>query len=370
MPIDSLQAERQKIATDEHIDLQQFSRETQTVVGEANALNRSGEDDKALGKLLELRKYAPLEQYPDYSVQAVCFNIYQKLAKEREASACRQRANALAEILLKRSGSGSAPDDPVRVIRVGEIGDWLRLRAARPTNVQSIQYRGAALQKVTYSTPAGNGDVVSYFLMNPREVAEISQATQDIFKPLPISASDGKYAAALKEARERRAAFLADRSFNYLELMQRVQDVQKQAMQLAQQGDATGALSKIREIETIRPIREIPIFALISNYSALLGKAGDTSAQADMRLYLFGITQDIAHSGDGLTPETAVHVIAISEESSWLAVKKLRLVRQALVRNGDARYDVLETIDANGQSRNYYFDVTQLFGRYALVENQ
>ncbi|MEK7916172.1 DUF4919 domain-containing protein [Burkholderia contaminans] len=366
--IDTLQTERQRIANDEHIDLQAFSRDTQAVAGQANALNQSGASQQALDKLLELQKYAPLDRYPDYAVQAACFNIYKSLANAPEAGACRRRAAGFAAILLKFSGSGSTPDDPVRVVRVGEIGEWLRLRQVQATDVEAIQHQGASLQKVTYSG-AVSGAAVAYFVTNPRESAEINQASRDIFKPLPVSDQDGKYAVAWKDARAQRARFLSDRSFNYLELMQLVQDSQKQAIQLEQQGDIAGALSKIREVERIRPIRDIPVFSLISNYSALLGKAGDTAAQADMRLYLFGITQEIAHSGDGLTPETAVHVVAVNEEYSWLAVKQLRVTGQALIRKGDRRYDEMTATDASGQSRRYYFDVTPFFERYQPAAN-
>ena len=369
-PIDLLQAERQRIGKDAQIDLQQFSHDTQAIVAQANVLNQSGESQKALEKLLELNKYASLDRYPDYTVQVVCFNVYTGLANERDATACRRRAAAMAVILLKLSGGGNTPDDPVRIVRVGEIGDWLRLRSAKMTDVQAIQYQGSSLQKVTFTTPADSHVEVAYFLMNPREVFEIDQTARDIFQPLPVSDTDGKYAAAMKEAHERRAKFLSDQSFNYRELVQLVQDSQKEAMQLAQQGDVEAALSKIREVERIRPIRDIPIFSLVSNYSALLGKAGDEGAHADMRLYLFGITQDIAHSGDGLTPETAIRVIAVNEEYSWLFAKKLHATRQALIRNGDSQYDAIEATDASGRSRTYYFDVTPFFDRYLPVANK
>ncbi|HEF5869765.1 TPA: DUF4919 domain-containing protein [Burkholderia cenocepacia] len=368
--IDVLQAERQRVGTDAHINLQQFSRDTQAIATQAYALSQSGENRQALDKLLELNKYAPLDRYPDYTVQVVCFNIYTDLANERDATACRRRAAAMAVILLKLSGSGKAPDDPIRIVRVGEIGDWLRMRSAKMSDVQAIRHQGSSLQKVTFTTPADSHAEVAYFLMNPREVSEIDQSAQDVFQPLPVSDNDGKYAAAMKEAHERRAKFLSDQRFNYRELIQLVQDSQKAAMQLAQQGDVAGALSKIREVERIRPIRDIPIFSLVSNYSALLGKAGNEGAHADMRLYLFGIAQDIAHSGDGLTPETAVRVIAVNEEYSWLSAKKLHVTRQALIRNGDSQYDAIEATDASGRSRTYYFDVTPFFGRYVPVANK
>ncbi|WP_414447489.1 DUF4919 domain-containing protein [Burkholderia sp. 22PA0099] len=362
-----MQTARQALADNAQINFQQFSRDTLSIVTAANALDRSGKDWDALTKLQELEKYAPLAQYPDYDAQIVCFNIYHKLGLIIKATECRQRVDALADILLKRSGSGDTPDDPVRVVRIGEMGVWVRLHSGTVGNVSTLEYRGATLQKVSYVAPAGGSPGIVYFTTNPREAQEIKQANPDIFKPLPVTADQGKFAAALKDAHERRITFLNDTSFNYLELIRAVQDDQKQAMQLIQQGDATAALAKLREIEKIRPLRDIPIFSLMSVYSFLLGKSGDTQAQDEIRLYLFGIEQDIAHSGDGLTPDTAVHVVAISEEVNWLLAKKLRAGRQSLDTVPARKIDAIDTVDAGGQSRTYYFDVTELYKRYRLV---
>ncbi|WP_459625197.1 hypothetical protein [Burkholderia sp. 3C] len=362
-----MQTARQALADNAQINFQQFSRDTLSIVTAANALDRSGKDWDALTKLQELEKYAPLAQYPDYDAQIVCFNIYHKLGLIIKATECGQRVDALADILLKRSGSGDTPDDPVRVVRIGEMGVWVRLHSGTVSNVSTLEYRGATLQKVSYVAPAGGSPAIVYFTTNPREAQEIKQANPDIFKPLPVTADQGKFAAALKDAHERRITFLNDTSFNYLELIRAVQDDQKQAMQLIQQGDATAALAKLREIEKIRPLCDIPIFSLMSVYSFLLGKSGDTQAQDEIRLYLFGIEQDIAHSGDGLTPDTAVHVVAISEEVNWLLAKKLRAGRQSLDTVPARKIDAIDTVDAGGQSRTYYFDVTELYKRYRLV---
>ncbi|PCE25442.1 hypothetical protein BWP39_13015 [Paraburkholderia acidicola] len=362
--VEQLQLQRQKFSQDEKVDLQQLSHDIQAAVKDSDALDRAGKDTEAINRLSDLEKYAPLGQFPDYNVQALCSNIYGKLNKQDQSRDCRERAHAMAEILEKRSGSGTTPDDPVRVIRIDEITQWINLRSAMPTDVKGIRYHDTELQKVTYSIRAADGQpAVSYFLINPRVFASTNRTGSSAFDPLPVKASDGKYFVALQQAHEQRVKFLSDRSFNYLELMQLCRDSEKQAIQLAQQGDINGALSKIREVEKIRPIREIPLFSLISNYSMLLGKAGDVDAQADMRLYLFGITQDIARSGDGLSPETAIHVIATDEEYSWLHAKKLRLTRQTLMPQGTSQYDALDTVDASGKTQTFYFDVGQIVDR-------
>jgi hypothetical protein len=364
---DQLESQRQRFSKDEKIDLNQLSLEIQSTAKDTLALDQSGNDVDALSRLLTLQKYVPLEQFPDYNVQVLCANIYEKLNRKQQASDCRDRAHAMAEILQKRSGSGMTPDDPVRVVMVGEINEWVNLHSANISNVRGYQYHDTPLQQITYTGPSTGGQpAIAYFAINSRATASINRSAPSLFDPLPLN---GEYALAYKQAHEQRIQFLADHSFNYPALIQLCRDSGKQAMQLAQQGDYKGALAKIREVEKIRPIRNIPMFSIISNYSYLLGKSGNADAQADLRLYLFGITQDIAHSGDGLSPESALHVVDTGEEYSWLAAKKLRLTRQQLITKGDSRYDALDTVDGNGKAQTFYFDVTQIFSRENPLSN-
>ncbi|RXV73474.1 DUF4919 domain-containing protein [Burkholderia stabilis] len=358
--VDQLLSQRQKFAHDDKIDLQQLSRDIEGTAKEANELDRAGKGGDALRRLSELTKYAPLDEFPDYDVQAVCSNIYGHFNRPLSDD-CRARAHAMADILKNRIGSGSSPDDPVRVITIAEVHEWMNLHSANISNIQAYQYRDVPLQKVTYSGQSTGGQsAIAYFEINSRAFASITRSAPNVFDPLPL---DGKYATAYQQAHEKRIRFLADHSFNYPELIHLCRDLGKQAMQLAQQGDYNGALSKIKEVEKVRPIHDIPIFSIISNYSYLLGKTGNAEAQSEIRLYLFGITQDIAHSGDGLSPETAIHVADDGEEYTWLMSRKLRLTKQALIMKGNSRYDALDTTDLNGNSRTYYFDVTQIFDR-------
>jgi hypothetical protein len=369
--IEQLQAQRQAFSQDNKIDLQQLSKEIQATVKDADVLDRTHNGLQAINVLLGLQKYAPLAQFPSYDVQMQCAKLYAELERNKDAQACRERAAALAEILQTRSGSGATPDDPVRVITISEIGEWARSQSAKISNVLAYPHRNENLQALTYSSPATDGQSkVAYFLFDPRLQASISSKKVDIFDPLPVGPGDGKYQVALNQAHEARIKFLNDQSFNYPELIQLSDSAQREAMQLAQQGDIQGALAKIREVEKIRPIQQIPVFNLISNYSFLLGKSGDLDAQSNMRLFLFGITQDIAHSGDGLKPESAIHVVAISEEYTWLHEKNLRVTGQHLLMDGNSRYDAMDTLDANGNHKTFYFDVSQVFTRESPVPVQ
>ncbi len=327
------------------------------------------QENAAINRLLVLEKYAPLAQLPSFDVQTVCARIYTKQSKETDAEACRERAAAMAEILQKRSGTGATPADPVHVLTINEISEWAHSQSAHVSGVQGYAYQGTELQALTYYGPATAGkSYTAYFLLNSRVFSVAKKI--DVFDPVQVGSGDGRYQAAFNRAHDSRIKFLNDLSYNYMELIQLCQVSTREALRLQQQGDFSGALAKIREIEKIRPIQEIPIFDLISAYSFLLGKAGDANAQSEMRLYLFGISQDIAHSGNGATPESAIHVIAISEEYDWLRVKNLRMTRQSLIKNGNDRYDAIEANDANGHSQTVYFAVTQLVTRYRPTQVQ
>ncbi len=365
-----LQSQRQAFAQDEKIDLEALSREIQATVKESEALDQAGNDTGAISRLRVLEKYAPLPQFPSYDVQMECAKLYAKLAKQDDAEACRQRAVALADILKERTGSGATPDDPVRVITINEVTEWLRSQSLRITGLQTYPYHNENLQVVSYTGPSTVGkSPVAYFLLNSRIVTSLNKKA-GIYDPLPVSAKDGKYYAALQQAHEARVRFLNDKSFNYGELAYLCTNSERDALQLAQQGDINGALAKIREVEKIRPIQDIPITDFIAAYSFLLGKSGDVETQMKMRLYLFGINQDIAHSGNGLSQDTAVHIVATSEEYAWVRAKNLRVTRQQLVQNGESRYDLLDAVDASGHSQTFYFEVTQVFNREIPVAAQ
>jgi hypothetical protein len=366
---EQLQAARQHFGDGTQVDPQQLAKDVNAAIADAVALARVGNNVGAIGRLEQLKPYAPLDQFPDIDVQTLCGAFYAKLQQTDQANACRDRAHVLAEILNNRSGSGATPDDPVRIEIVREINEWVRLQGGTVKGVEPLQSRGTELQKVSFSTKGTDTTSVAYFLIDPR-VMVATMSKRSVFDPMPLSASDGRYATALQQAHDLRVQFLADRSFDYPALMLLCHETEKQAMKLAQQGDFNGALARMREIEKVRPIRQIPIFGVVSIYSYLLGKTGNTGEQSEMRMLLFGIMQDIAHSGDGLGMGTAMHVVSDDEEYSWLADKHLRVTKQSLLEDGAKRYDELTTVDADGHVRSYYFEVTQAFQRTTPVAVQ
>jgi hypothetical protein len=78
------------------------------------------------------------------------------------------------------------------------------------------------------------------------------------------------------------------------------------------------------------------------------------------------VQQAIAHSGDGSSPETAIHVILVEEEYEWIREKKLKLVKQTLLERDGQRYDVMTVEDAKGVQTQVFFAITGLYARQSL----
>lgn len=166
---------------------------------------------------------------------------------------------------------------------------------------------------------------------------------------------------SIDQAREKRNRFLNDNTFPYLALIGKIREAMKAAMYLDSQKKPAEALAKLKEIEAVRPIEEIPMTELLALYSLLNGKLGNTEKQREVRTLLFGINQTIAHSGDGLSPETAVEVIAVSEEYAWLRDKGRTMSNQRVQDTPSGKFDVLTTKDMNGNERDYYFNITRMY---------
>jgi hypothetical protein len=193
----------------------------------------------------------------------------------------------------------------------------------------------------------------------------MSQREMRRFAPFPIDQMAPDMTAALEKARSRRAAFLADHSFDYLKLRELVNAKIKEAATLDMQGKTQDALAALRQVEQLRPIEDIPTPRLLSVYSYLVGKAGDTQKQRELRTYIFGVQQAIAHSGDARSDASAMQVILIDEEYEVLADRQLKLVKQQLVDRGARKFDVLTGTDGKGQTSELWFDITALSARSA-----
>lgn len=183
------------------------------------------------------------------------------------------------------------------------------------------------------------------------------------YAPIPTEQMRPEDRAMLDLARKKRERFLADRSFGYAELEDQVRKLIEASARLDMQGKPQEALAKLREIEQVRLIADIPTPELVGWYSHLLGKNRQLVLQREMRGLLFGTQQAIAHSGDGRSTATAIDVVFIDEEYDVLRDRKLKPIQQAIRETADQKYDVMTVEDAQGRRSEMFFRVTGLYER-------
>ena len=363
--VSALTAAREALARDGAVDVGELSKAIRAAVIEAERIEKKGDYRGALDRLRQLEKYGPLMELPSYDVHTLSAWLHSRLGDSKSAGAHTARADAMRELLQRRLGSGQTPDDPKQVVMVNDISEWARMQLARVAEVRSYPHKGRELMEVSYSGPeTGNQRRIAYFeLARPARAAIRAQSR--LYDPLPLAELRPDDRKRVEEARQKRNRFLEDTSFPYLELVGKLGEVMKAAIALEAQGRSADALAKLKEIEAMRPIEEIPMTQVVSLYSLLVGKTGNTEKQRELRALIFGINQAIAHSGDALTPETAIEVIAIEEEYAWLRDRGLTRVRQRLLDTPAGKFDVLTAKDAAGNERDYYFNVSRMFARTA-----
>lgn len=356
----ALQAQREALFDGGRIDVSQMSRDIGLAVRESEQLEREGRYQQALDRLKALERYVPLRDFPSFDVHMLASWLYDKLGQPDARRHHQERAAAYRELLWTQLGKGDKPDDPLRVVMVNEATEWAKSRLARISDVKAVP---GGLTVLTYTGPTtGNQPQALYMQIDSRTQA-IASRSFDRFAPIPVSQMRPQDLASLTTAREKRERFLADRSFQYHEMEDRVRKAMQASFQFDKQGKPQEALATLRELETTRPIAEIPTPHLLAWYSYLLGKNGQTALQQEVRGLIFGVQQAIAHSGDGLSAATAVQVVLVEEEYEWLRDKKLKTIQQSQRDEGGRHYDIIAVEDAQGRRSEVFFDVTKLFQR-------
>lgn len=362
-------AQRQALFDGRGMDVPKLSQDIGAAVREGEKLEREGQYQQALDRLLALEKYMPLAEVPSFDIQMLASWLYAKLGRNETAQQHRECAAAYQAVLWQHIGKGESADDPLRTVMVSEIVEWAKSRLARILDIKSQAHRGAELTVVTYQGPTTGNQPRQLFAEIDKRTRAMSNRVLDRFTPIPLAELRPQDVALLAEAREKRARFLSDQTFPYLELRKLMDNVMNESIKLDMDGKPQEALAKLREIERLRGIEEIPSPRWLAWYSYLLGKTGNTTRQQEMRGLIFGVQQAMAHSGDGRAPSTAIHVILIDEEYEWLNVKKLKLVKQALREAGDQHYDVMTVQDAQGKQTDIFFNITGLFARQSQLLN-
>lgn len=358
-------AKRQALVAESRVDMGEMSRAIRSAIADGERLERERKYASALERLRDLQRFAQLPELPSFDVHMLSSWLYMKTGDASQAALHRARADAMREVLLNRVGDGKSSETPIQAVMVSDLAEWVRMQLGGISDVKSLPYKGRELMAVTYSGPSTNNKpAVAYFEIDPRVQAK-ENSKLSLFSPIPLEQMKPEHRALFELAKAKRDAFLKDSKIPYLDLIGKVKTVLTRAAQLDTQGSPDQALSSLREIETIRPIEDIPLPRLIVMYSALNGKVGNAKKQNELRGLLFGINQAIAHSGDGLAPETAVHVIAIEEEYSWLSDKHLTRGTQKVVDTPLGKFDVITAKNPGGEGRDYYFNITRMYAMYS-----
>ena len=91
---------------------------------------------------------------------------------------------------------------------------------------------------------------------------------------------------------------------------------------------------------------------------------GDTEKAKLHRRWADGLLDSIKAGGDGKSPDTAWHVISISEEYAVMRSMSLRAAGQSLANVNGHAYDVMKTVDPKNVEATYYFNVDKPFSAY------
>lgn len=359
-------AQRESLFDSRGIDVPELSRDIGAAVREGEQLEAKGQYQLALDRLLVLQKYMPLRDLPAFEVHQLASWLYDKLGQKELGLLHSQRASAYRVLLHQRIGSGNSPDDPLRVVMANEVRDWAKINLASIASVETTPYKGKEQMVVTYQGLVTGNQPRKLFVEIDRRTQSMANRRMDRFAPVPLLAMRPDDTTFLAAARERRSRFLADRGYSFSGLQEKIRVLVEQSAELDMQGKPREALEKLREIESLRPIEEIPTPRWLGWYSYLQGKVGNTAKQREMRGLIFGVQQAIAHSGDGLSPETSIHVILVEEEYEWIREKKLKFVKQALLERDGQRYDVMTVEDAKGVQTQVFFNITGLYARQSL----
>lgn len=112
---------------------------------------------------------------------------------------------------------------------------------------------------------------------------------------------------------------------------------------------------------------------LLQLKAAMLREMGKIKDADKVRQIWFGVVDSIMASGDGRSPETAVHVISTVEEYDVLRIREWDFVSQRLITHENHNYDVMTVKDRNkpeGEPFDVYFNIDLPFGSLQKMFSQ
>ena len=120
----------------------------------------------------------------------------------------------------------------------------------------------------------------------------------------------------------------------------------------------------VKQAEAVLSKNYVDVNAHMVAYVAYRQQGDEEKAKLHRR-WADGLLDSIKSGGDGKTPQTAWHVISISEEYAVLRALNLRPVGQALIKADGHSYDEMKTIDPQTSAEvKYYFNVDRPFSAY------
>lgn len=107
---------------------------------------------------------------------------------------------------------------------------------------------------------------------------------------------------------------------------------------------------------------------MYAHYVITMDTTADSATIAFHNEVAKGLFESIYNSGRGISEETALYVIDVSEEYDFLGFMGFKPEGQSLIERNGHYYDLMEASNGKtGEAKKYYkiyFDVTDFFGHY------
>jgi hypothetical protein len=126
--------------------------------------------------------------------------------------------------------------------------------------------------------------------------------------------------------------------------------LRKQMFDAMQANDFAGAITAAQQVID-KDFVDADAHLIVFLSDVKLGQREEGFRDRDIGLGLIVSMQ----TGDGKTPATALTVINVAEEYSYLRAVNLRPSSQSLIHDGGHSYDVLNAVDQAGQTQSVYF---------------
>ncbi|MCQ2092209.1 MAG: DUF4919 domain-containing protein [Fibrobacter sp.] len=125
---------------------------------------------------------------------------------------------------------------------------------------------------------------------------------------------------------------------------------------------------RVAAAQAAKKILDVNFTNMYAHYVVTSDTTADSATIAFHNEALKGLFESIYNSGKGISEETALYVINISEEYDFIGFLGFKFEKQGLVEKDGHYYDLMEASNgATGEARKeyrIYFDVTDFFGHY------